>query len=150
MKGRDSSYSAASGAVIFQSKWDVFVSGPWEGIFSCVGKQCAVTDSNTQRTSALVLIHKHARQEDDAGECWVSPLHRGGGGNIFGLLIYGSTAPFSLCLTQTHTHTQQLLLYNLDLSDVRFRGRVQFTLQVVHYREKHHTLQHVCVHRIVR
>lgn len=92
MKGRDSSYSAAPGALIFQSKWVVFVSRPWEGIFSCVGRHCAVTDSNTQ----------------------------------------------------------QFLLYNLNSSYVRFRGRVQFTLQVLHYREQHHTLQRVCDHRIAR
>lgn len=58
---RDRSSSTASSALIFLSKWAVFITGPWERIFSRVGTQCGVTDSNTQRTYALVLTHKHTR-----------------------------------------------------------------------------------------
>lgn len=95
MKGRESSYSTAPGAVIFLSKWAVFVSGPWEGIFSCVGRQCAETDSNTQRTSPLVLTHKHTTG-DEAGVFLGSPYTERKWKNIFDLLVYCSTTPFTL------------------------------------------------------
>lgn len=134
MKGRDSSYSTSSGAVISLSKWAVFVSGPWEGIFSCVGRQCAVTDSNTQRTSALVLT----TQTHTTGRRWrwcvpSVPL-RSDEAKIYS--ARWSTAPHTH--TNTHTHTPAFALWSRIL-DVQYRGAAS------HNREHHHPLLHVCV-----
>lgn len=91
MKGRDSSsYSTASGAVISLSKWAVLVSGPWEGIFSCVGRHCAVADSNTQRASAPVpTTQKHTQPAGDV--CAECPSTCGRSKNMLGPLICGTS-----------------------------------------------------------
>lgn len=133
MKGRDSSYFTVPGAVIFLSKWAVFVSGPWEGIFSCVGRQCAVTDSNTQRTSALVLTQT-LTAGDEAGVCGASPAYTGEEEEIY-LARWHMLSPhlsLSITYTNTHIHTAAagaLVLWPQTL-DVTLSIKVLFTPQV--------------------
>lgn len=72
-----------------------------------------MTDSNTQRTSALVLTHKHLRTVgDDAGVCPECPPTQGASGNIFGLLSYATTTLYSL---DTHTHLHYDLEYHREI-----------------------------------
>lgn len=131
-KARDSSYFTVPGAVIFLSKWAVFVSGPWEGIFSCIGRQCAVTDSNTQRTSAPVLTQT-LTAGDEAGVCWVSPAYTGEEEKIYLARWHMQPPCVSVCITYTniHTHTAAgtFVLWPRTL-DVRLRGKVWFTPQL--------------------
>lgn len=135
MKGTDSSSSTASGAVIFLSKWAVFVSGPWEGIFSCVGRQCAVTDSNTQRTSAPVPDTQTHAAGDDAGVLRVSPYT----GRKWKYIWHHHTI---LSLSQTHTHTSFCsVMWNITCSsEARFRSHCRHR-SVLHYREHCYTQQ---------
>ena len=138
MKGRGSSYSTASGAVIFLSKWAVFVSGPWEGDFQlCWEAVCCdwfkytadiCTGPDTQKT--------HSGR---CRWCFMSvPLHGEGRENVFGVLISATNTPFSLSHTHTHKPTHKPAFAWSRIS------HIVILRPSLHYRGHDHTRLHVC------
>lgn len=111
--------------------------GRERGIFSCVGRQCAVTDSNTQRTSALVLTHKKHTVGDAAGVLWVSP-YTGKEEKMY--LACWSLPPTHLSLYHTHTHKPT---HKPAFAWSRI-SHIVILRPSLHYRGHDHTRLHVC------